>query len=153
MFDPARGYPAVVPYLRYRDPAAAIAWLVEVLGATEALHLILPDGRVGHAELVVGAAVVGIGLALGDAPAHDDVVPTRATLRTMTLVFVDDVDAAAAAATAVGGTVIDPPTDQPWGLRQAIVADPEGHLWEPSSHLTDVAPERWGATQLAPLPG
>ena len=27
MYDPRDGYPSVVPYVRYRDPAAAIAWL------------------------------------------------------------------------------------------------------------------------------
>ena len=44
----------------------------------------------------------------------------------MTLVFVDDVDQAAERATRYGGSVVDPPTDQPWGIRQAVVSDPEG---------------------------
>lgn len=49
-FDPARGYPSVVPYVRYPDPAAAIEWLSRVLGAREVLRMTLPDGRIGHAE-------------------------------------------------------------------------------------------------------
>jgi PhnB protein len=71
----------------------------------------------------------------------------------MTLVFVDDVDEVVAKATQYGGSVIDPPTDQPWGLRQAIISDPEGYLWEPSRHLRDVPPECWGASQFGNLPG
>jgi len=31
MFDPSQGYPRVVAYVRYLDPAAGVRWLVEVL--------------------------------------------------------------------------------------------------------------------------
>ena len=43
---------------------------------------------------------------------------------------VDDVDAACQALTAKGVSLIQPPTDQPWGMRTAYIADPEGNLWE-----------------------
>ncbi|MFI5891316.1 VOC family protein [Actinoplanes sp. NPDC051513] len=42
---------------------------------------------------------------------------------------VDDVDAAAAAAEKAGATVIDPPGDQPWGERQAVLTDVDGHVF------------------------
>ena len=35
VFDPSKGYPAVVPYVRYPDPAGAVEWLARVLGARE----------------------------------------------------------------------------------------------------------------------
>ena len=70
----------------------------------------------------------------------------------MTLVFVEDVDGTVIKAAEHGGTIIDPAVDQPWGLRQAIVADPEGYLWEPSQYLDDVPPERWGARLTSPEP-
>jgi PhnB protein len=112
----------------------------------------LPDGRIGHAELAIGIAVISVGLAWE--PVRDVGAPvTRTTLRTMTLVFVDDVDEAVAKGTRYGGSIIDPPTDQPWGLRQAVVCDPGGYLWEPSRHLRDVPPDSWGAKQFGPLPG
>ena len=152
MFDPAKGYPQVVPYFRDQDSTSAVRWLVDVLGATEALVMTLPDGRVGHAELTIGSAVVAVGLALEPALGLETPI-TRRTLRTMTLVFVDDVDEVVAKATQYGGSVIDPPTDQPWGLRQAIISDPEGYLWEPSRHLRDVPPECCGASQVGNLPG
>ena len=43
---------------------------------------------------------------------------------------VEDVDAAYESLKAKGVTVLRPPTDQPWGLRTAYFADPEGNLWE-----------------------
>ena len=43
---------------------------------------------------------------------------------------VEDVDAAYQALSAKGVRFLRPPTDQPWGLRTAYFADPEGNLWE-----------------------
>ena len=43
---------------------------------------------------------------------------------------VADVDAAYEELIARGVTFLRPPTDQPWGLRTAYFADPEGNLWE-----------------------
>ena len=56
----------------------------EVLGAREAVRLTLPDGRIGHAELVIGNAVVSLGLA-AQPPAPTEPV-SRQSLRAMTLV-------------------------------------------------------------------
>lgn len=144
MFDPAQGYPSVVPYHRYLDPVAAVRWLEAVLGATEVVRMTVPDGRIGHAELTIGRSVIAVGLALAPAPERDDPV-TRSTLRSMTLVFVADVNETVRRVPEHGGSIVDQPVDQPWGLRQAVVADPEGYLWEPSVHLRDVPPEHWGA--------
>jgi uncharacterized glyoxalase superfamily protein PhnB len=144
MYDPTRGYPTVVPYVLYQDPAAAARWLTHVLGFHEAIRFTTPDsGTVGHLELTRDGAVIMLGLAGS----------RFGTTSSVTLVFVDDVDAACARATSTGGSVLDGPTDQPWGLRQAVVADPEGQRWELSQHLVDVQPGAWGAQQTAPLPG
>jgi PhnB protein len=35
--------------------------------------------------------------------------------------------------------------DKPWGLRQYLVRDPEGHMWEFSQHVRDVPAQDWGA--------
>jgi lactoylglutathione lyase len=51
-------------------------------------------------------------------------------LRGLLAVHVEDVDAAFEALTARGVSFLRPPTDQPWGLRTAHFADPEGNLWE-----------------------
>ncbi|MFI1988650.1 VOC family protein [Actinoplanes sp. NPDC020271] len=41
---------------------------------------------------------------------------------------VGDVDAVTAAAEKAGATVVDAPEDQPWGERQAVLTDPDGHV-------------------------
>ncbi|HLY32695.1 MAG TPA: VOC family protein [Ktedonobacterales bacterium] len=43
---------------------------------------------------------------------------------------VADVDAAYEGLKAKGVTFLRPPTDQPWRLRTAYFADPEGNVWE-----------------------
>lgn len=40
------------------------------------------------------------------------------------------VDAAYRTVADAGAELLVPPTDQPWGGRSSIVADPEGHRWE-----------------------
>ncbi len=153
VFDPARGYPSAVPYVRYADPLAALAWLTAVLEVREAVRMTLPDGRIGHAELLLDEHVIALGLASGHG-AQPTPTPTRESLRAMTLVFVADVDAATARALDLGGSIVDAPNEMPWGLRQAIVADPEGHLWELSTHHQDVPLDGWGAAATGPpLPG
>ncbi|HJS96276.1 MAG TPA: VOC family protein [Solirubrobacteraceae bacterium] len=144
VYSPARGYPRVVAYVLYRDPAAAVQWLAEVLGLELALQVAMPDGGVGHAELTLGDQVVMIGLAGSERFGETS---------SITLVFVDEVDATCARTIAAGGSVLGDAVDQPWGLRQALIADPEGQRWEITEYLHDVAPEEWGAEMLGPLPG
>jgi lactoylglutathione lyase len=54
---------------------------------------------------------------------------------------VEDVDAAYQELIAKGVRFLRPPTDQPWGLRTAYFADPEGNLWE-INHSIEAKPER-----------
>lgn len=41
---------------------------------------------------------------------------------------VPDVGHAVVSALAVGAVLVDPPAEQPWGERQAVLRDPDGHL-------------------------
>jgi lactoylglutathione lyase len=50
---------------------------------------------------------------------------------------VEDVDTAYEALLAKGVTFLRPPTNQPWGLRTAHFADPEGNLWEINQSKTE----------------
>ena len=54
---------------------------------------------------------------------------------------VADVDAAYEELKAQGVTFVRPPTDQPWGLRTAHFADPEGNLWEINQSIQSKAGE------------
>lgn len=71
-----------------------------------------------------------------------------------TYLAVDDADAAAAAVTAAGGTVVDPPADVGPAGRAAICTDPVGtpfRLWQaqarPGAQLTN-APGAWNFSDL-----
>lgn len=144
MFDPERGYPTVVPYVRYSDPDAASTWLSAVLGAREGIRLTTPDGTVAHIEMLVGDEQV---LTLGPSVSPAEPPCDLDGVQSMTLVFVDDVPLATDRARERGATVIEEPVDKPWGLRQAVVVDPGGHAWELTTHERDVAPEEWGAVR------
>ena len=141
MYDPARGYPNIVPYLTYPDVEDAVRWLVHVFGFKEHVRL-TPAQRVRHAELRLGRCVVMLGVA-GD---------RFGSLSSITQVFVDDVDQVCNRAVAAGGEVHEPAVDEPWGLRQAVIADPSGMRWEVSQYLHHVPPEEWGAEVVEPFP-
>jgi uncharacterized glyoxalase superfamily protein PhnB len=115
----------------YRDPAAAAGWVAEVLGFDEAIRFTVPGGgSVGHLELERDGAVIILGLA---AAASAKRRRSRwCTSRTWSR--------PALARSPPAASVLDEPADQSWGLRQAVVADPESQRWELSQHLRDVDP-------------
>ncbi|HVW31791.1 MAG TPA: VOC family protein [Acidimicrobiia bacterium] len=131
----------IVPYLMIDGAAAAIDFYKEAFGATERYRLAMPDGKIGHADIVVHGAVVY----LADAPdemAGDAGNPHKLGGTTVLLhQYVADVDAAVARAEAAGATVLRPPADQFYGDRAAVVADPFGHQWSLHTHIKDVDPE------------
>ncbi|WP_027863337.1 glyoxalase/bleomycin resistance/extradiol dioxygenase family protein [Marmoricola sp. URHB0036] len=143
MYDPSRGYPVVVPCLLYDDPPAASAWLVESLGFREILRATLPDGWTGHVELERDGFIVLLGRKGGQ----------FAEGAGITQVFVDDVAAACERGVAGGGTLLDPAGERPWGVLQAVLADPEGQRWLVTSHVRDTDPADWYGTVLGPMPG
>jgi uncharacterized glyoxalase superfamily protein PhnB len=53
-----------------------------------------------------------------------------ASSRSLHAASVDDVDALYEDLRVRGVKVLNPPADQPWGLRTAYFADPEGNFWE-----------------------
>lgn len=129
----------VVPTRSYPDLDAAVAWLREVLGCRERLRV--PGERV---QLTVGSDPDGAGaivVAAWDAalaPASGGRPPA------ILMVRVVDVDHAYARALALGSTGLTPPTDQPFGERQASVRDPAGHAWSLTQTIADVDPAGWG---------
>jgi PhnB protein len=139
----------VTPYLCARDAAAAIRYYREVFGAREVGDIFVgPDGRVGHAELQVGASTFMIA----------DEYPEEGVLSPATLggtcvqirLQVDDVDTVFDRAVAAGAEVLRPVSQQFYGERAGKVRDPFGHNWFITTPVEDVSPEemqeRAGAT-------
>ena len=50
--------------------------------------------------------------------------------RAQMTVQVEDVDAHVARLRSLGIDLVHGPMDRPWGIRTALFADPDGHLWE-----------------------
>ncbi len=130
------GYRGATPYLCCRHAAEAIRFYGEAFGAREGYRLADSDGKIGHAEIRIGEAVIMLSdefpelgvrspLALGGSPV---------TIH----VYVEDVDALASRAATAGAKVLRPPENQFYGDRVVKLEDPFGHLWMFASHLEDV---------------
>lgn len=108
----------VIPFLHYSDLDAAASWLPRVFGLR--LRSIEPDAA-GEAATAVFQHHNGLVLAR-----HD---PGAGALTNGRLyVYVDDVDAHYAQASA-HGVVAEEPTDRPWGDRAYDTRDLQGHPW------------------------
>jgi len=129
----------VFAYLRVRDTDAAIRFYTQAFGASERFRLVEPSGRIGHAELQLGPAV----LMLSDAfPEFGLTAPSGdADIGASVHLHVDDCDAFSAAAAAAGASVLMPPTDQFYGERSARLRDPFGHTWLIGHSIEQVSPQ------------
>jgi PhnB protein len=143
VYDPERGYPTVVPCVLYDDPMAVVDWLTDVLGFREVVRATLPDGWVGHVELERNGFIILLGRRGGQ----------LADTSSLTQVFVENVAAACERATSAGGSILDETADRPWGVRQAVVADPQGQRWVLTQHMRDTEPADWYGQILGPMPG
>ncbi|WP_435652520.1 VOC family protein [Kitasatospora purpeofusca] len=121
------------------DAAAAIDFYRRAFGARQDFRIDAPGGGVLHAEISIGASVLMLGDAGGDAPftAPAALGGTSVALH----VWVPDVDALAERAAAAGAEVLQSPTDMFHGDRTAVLRDPSGHLWVFLTHLEDLALE------------
>ena len=117
-------YPAICPYLYYRDGVAAMEFLEKAFGFRERFVSKTDDGNIAHAEMELGSGVV----MLGCPPNHR--TPSEVGQTTVGIyVHVDDVDALYERAKAAGAEIEAEPADQPYGVRSFGARDPEGHQW------------------------
>lgn len=132
-------YPRVTPALLVDGGADAIAFYVDVLGATERLRMDGPGGKVGHAELELGDSLLMVADEQPDMgmPGPRSVGGSPVTLH----VYVEDVDAVFDRALGAGATVVEPVTLQFYGDRSGRFEDPFGHSWNVATHVEDVSQE------------
>ena len=131
----------IVPYLMVDGAAQAIDFYRQAFGAEERYRLPTPDGKIGHAEIVVRGATVYLADAPDDMPGAAGNPRKLGGTTVLLHQYVADVDAAVAQAEAAGATVLRAPEDQFYGDRAAVVADPFGHQWSLHTHIRDVSPE------------
>jgi PhnB protein len=128
-----------MPYICVDNADAAITFYKTVLGAKERMRMPGPDGKIGHAELQIGDAV----LMLSDEhPEFGAQAPKRfGGTPTTLMLYVDDVDAVFAKALEAGAKELRPLANQFYGDRSGQFEDPYGHKWNVATHVEDVAPD------------
>src|ERR1700733_2358005 len=122
-----KGYHSVQPYLMFVNCREAMAFYGKVFNALEKLVMETPEGRIAHAEIVIGDSV----LMMADenpgieafAAAHYGGSPVSL------MVYVDDSDTTYAKAVEAGAKTLREPADQPYGDRMAGIVDPFGYKW------------------------
>jgi PhnB protein len=110
-----------------------------VFGATETVRMDGPDGKVGHAELTIGASVIMLADEFPEMGARGpkSIGGTPMSL----LVYVPDVDATFAKALSKGATELDAIEVKFYGDRMGTFEDPFGHKWNVATHVEDVPPD------------
>jgi uncharacterized glyoxalase superfamily protein PhnB len=129
----------VYPYLRVHDSAAAIDFYARAFDAKEQYRLTEPSGRIGHAEIKIGAATVMLADENPEAGIHG---PRSLGGTTCSIhLHVADVDQAYHRALNAGATIVRPLQNQFYGERSGSVRDPFGHEWLLGGHIEDVTPD------------
>ncbi|MET9066602.1 VOC family protein [Streptosporangium sandarakinum] len=129
-----QGYTTVTPWIISHDTAGLMDYLKGAFEAVELARLTDDEGRIGHAEVRIGDAVVMMFDARPDWPR------TPAFLR----LYVPDADATHRRAVEAGGTSVTEVTHLFFGDRVGRVRDPFGNLWWIQTRIEDVSPEEMG---------
>lgn len=121
-------YHTVTPLLNVDGAEGAIAFYKEAFGAKERARMPGPDGKIMHAEIVIGDSVVMI----------SDAMNQPATISSLH-VYVPDCDALYSRAVAAGAKAKMALQDMFWGDRFGSVTDPFGNTWSIATHKEDVS--------------
>jgi uncharacterized glyoxalase superfamily protein PhnB len=119
----ADAYPSLTPYIGVVDASRALDWYQEVFAAERRGDPIVDaDGKIGHAELAIGDAVLMLGEDRKGDPWTPGSWPYSIFLR------VPDADSTVRRAVAEGAHLERPVRDEPYG-RTGVIVDPFGHRW------------------------
>ena len=133
------GYEHATPYLIIRGAGKAIEFYKKALGAVEIARYEDDKGRVGHAEIKIGGALI---MLADEYPEMN--IKSPASLGgspVMVHLYVNDVDSTFNRAVAEGSRIFQPLQDKFYGDRAGSLIDPFGHAWSLATHIEDVSPE------------
>ncbi|MEM2140722.1 VOC family protein [Nitrososphaera sp.] len=133
-----KAFHAVTPGLAVRDAAQAIEFYKRAFGAKEKGRTPGPDGKLMHADIVIGDSHIMMGeenVAMGN-PSPLSLNGSPVSL----YVYVKDADKVFNQAVKEGASVAMPMMDQFWGDRAGMVTDPYGHKWWLATHKRDLTP-------------
>jgi PhnB protein len=129
----------ITPYLIIKGAAQAIEYYKKVFGATEAVRMNGPDGKVGHAELKIGNSRI---MLADENPSMGQGHASASTIGTSPVslyVYLPDVDRVIRQAVVEGAKILKPVEDQFYGDRSGFIQDPFGHFWSVATHVEDVS--------------
>lgn len=115
------GMRTLTPYLHHQNALGLIDFLKRAFSAQELGVYKSPEGRVMHAALRIGDAIVEMG----------ETTPMPAGF----YLYVPDADALYRQAVAAGAKSVYAPADQPYGDRMGVVEDDWGNGWCIATHL------------------
>jgi uncharacterized glyoxalase superfamily protein PhnB len=128
------GYHTLTPFLTVRDAARAIEFYKNAFGAQERGAMKGPDGKIMHAEMMIGDSIIML------FPEFGALSPQSTGGAGMGLhIYLDGVDAAFDRAVKAGAEVEMPVMDQFWGDRYGKLKDPFGHHWSIATHTKDLS--------------
>jgi PhnB protein len=133
------GYHSVTPYMIIDGAAAAIDFYQQAFGATEVVRFPGPNGKIGHAEIMIGDSHI---MLADEHPEMNALGPkTIGGAAIKLMIYIEDVDAVVDRAVAAGAKIIRPVADQFYGDRTGGIEDPFGHIWYVATHIEDVPME------------
>lgn len=140
----------IAPYIIVNGAERAIEFYTEALGGREMSRLTGPDGKIGHAELKFGDALLMLAEEHPDfgalSPHSVGGSPVRLHLT------VDDTDVVVERAVAAGATILRPVKDEFYGERTGMILDPFGHAWFIATHIADVSTDEAQRRYTSALP-
>jgi uncharacterized glyoxalase superfamily protein PhnB len=131
------GYTTVTPSITLRDTAKAIEFYKRAFGAEERGIMRGPDGKVMHAEIKIGNAII----MMNDEVMGSRSAETQGGSPISFYLYFENADAAYQRAVSAGAKGDMAPIDMFWGDRMGHVIDPFGLRWNVASHVKDVSPE------------
>lgn len=132
------GAASLSTYITLTNAAAAIDFYKKAFGAKEKLKLLMPDGKIGHAELEIEGSLLMLAeenLEWGN-KSPQTIGGTHVTMG----LYVKDVDAAFKKALDAGATEVMKVDRMFYGDRVGTVMDPFGYKWSIATHIEDVDP-------------
>jgi len=134
------GASAVIPRLFCRNPADEVDFCVATFQAEERVRRPGPDGKLAHALITIGDAMVMIE---GEWPEAPNRAPASDGSTSVALyVYVENVDQTVERAVARGAKVLMAAANQPWGDRIAWFVDPAGHVWTVATRVEETTQQQ-----------
>ena len=141
----------IIPAFAVESIERSVEFYSQVLGFEVQFTLPDPDGRLVHASVNRGDASVMFGQRDPSNP-HDQGKLGAGVALYMTVADSEDIDAYFQRVKETGATVVQEPTDQFWGNRDWIVADPDGYLLWIGKDMRTVSAEEMQEAMLAGAP-